>query len=147
MIAVFHAKFHHRSFLIFKLFEYFDHSGTEVAVKARLTAISFGLAAVAAVFLMVWPVYSGFDGRRTTHGTLLEVNGAWVIIPVMVPVVVAFLPVMFRKQAVRIVAAIIMLGFTVIGGFSIGLFYRPASIMMLLAACVDDSAQLRDLVR
>jgi hypothetical protein len=28
MIAVFHAKFHHRSFLIFKLFEYFDHSGT-----------------------------------------------------------------------------------------------------------------------
>jgi hypothetical protein len=27
MIAVFHAKFHHRSFLIFKLFEYFDHSG------------------------------------------------------------------------------------------------------------------------
>jgi len=26
MIAVFHAKFHHRSFLIFKLFEYFDHS-------------------------------------------------------------------------------------------------------------------------
>jgi hypothetical protein len=27
MIAVFHAKFHHRSLLIFKLFEYFDHSG------------------------------------------------------------------------------------------------------------------------
>jgi hypothetical protein len=33
-------------------------------VKARLTVISFGLAAVAAVFLMVWPVHSGFDGRR-----------------------------------------------------------------------------------
>jgi hypothetical protein len=29
MIAVFHAKFHHRSFLIFKLFEYFDHSGID----------------------------------------------------------------------------------------------------------------------
>src|SRR6516225_5806100 len=26
MIAVFHAQFHHRSFLIFKPFEYFDHS-------------------------------------------------------------------------------------------------------------------------
>jgi hypothetical protein len=30
MIAVFHAKFHHRSFLIFKLFEYFDHSGARL---------------------------------------------------------------------------------------------------------------------
>jgi len=29
MIAVFHAKFHHRSFLIFKLFEYFDRSASE----------------------------------------------------------------------------------------------------------------------
>jgi hypothetical protein len=29
MIAAFHAKFHHRSFLILKLFEYFDHSGSK----------------------------------------------------------------------------------------------------------------------
>jgi hypothetical protein len=33
MIAVFHAKFHHRSFLIFKLFEYFDHSGCRGASR------------------------------------------------------------------------------------------------------------------
>jgi hypothetical protein len=116
-------------------------------VKARLTAISLGLAAAAAVFLLVWPVYSGFDGRRTTHATLLQVNGAWAIIPVMFPVVVAFLPVLFRKQAVRIIAAFVMLGFTIISGFSIGLFYGPAGIMMMLAACVDDSAQWRDVVR
>jgi hypothetical protein len=101
----------------------------------------------AAVFLLVWPVYSGFDGRHTTHRTLLEVNGAWVIIPVTFPVVVAFLPVLFRKQAARIIATIIMLGFTLISGFSIGLFYLPAAIMMLLAACVDDSAKWRDAVR
>jgi hypothetical protein len=31
MIAVFHAQFHHRSFLIFKLFEYFDHSGSQAS--------------------------------------------------------------------------------------------------------------------
>ena len=30
MIAVFHTKFHHRSFLIFKLFEYFGHSTSAV---------------------------------------------------------------------------------------------------------------------
>ena len=115
-------------------------------MKARLTSISFWLAAVAAVFLMMWPVYSGFDGRRTTHATLLEINAAWVIIPVVVPVVLASLPVISRKQAVRIVAAISMLGFTMIS-VSIGLLYMPASIMMLLATCVEDSAQWRDAVR
>jgi hypothetical protein len=116
-------------------------------LKARLTAISFGLAAVAAVFLILWPVYSGFDGRRTTHATLLEVNGAWVIVPVLLPVLVAFLPVLFRKQAVRIVAAITLLVFAIISGFSIGLFYLPSGIILLFAACVEDSAKRRDVVR
>jgi hypothetical protein len=45
---------------------------TEMTV--RPTSVSFRLAA-AAVFSLVWPIYSGFDGRRTTHATLLEVNG------------------------------------------------------------------------
>jgi hypothetical protein len=30
MIAVFHPKFHHRSSLICKLFEYFGHSGKQI---------------------------------------------------------------------------------------------------------------------
>jgi hypothetical protein len=33
VIPIFHAKFHHRSFPIFKLFEYFDHSGRQVVQK------------------------------------------------------------------------------------------------------------------
>ena len=37
--------------------------------------------AAAAAFLLVWPVYSGFSEGRTTHATLLEINGAWAIIP------------------------------------------------------------------
>jgi len=112
-------------------------------VKARLTAISFGFAAVGAVFLAVWPVYSVFDGRHAMHATLLEINGAWVFIPVMV----AFMAVLFRKQAVRIIATVIVWGFAIIGGFLIGRFYVPAAIMMLLAACVEDSARWRDAVR
>jgi hypothetical protein len=113
-------------------------------MKARLTAVSFWLAMAPAIFLLVWPVYSGFDGRGTTHATLLQVNGAWVIIPVTFPVVIAMLPVLFRKQAVRIIATIMMWGFTIISGFSIGLFYLPAAIMMLLAACVADAGRVRD---
>jgi hypothetical protein len=43
----------------------------------------------------------------------------------------------FRRQAVRIIAAIVMGGFALIS-FSIGLFYLPAAILMALAACVED---------
>jgi hypothetical protein len=62
------------------------------------------LAVAAAIFLLVWPVYSGFDGSHTRHATLLEVNGEWAIIPVMFPVLIALMPLVFRKQAVRITA-------------------------------------------
>src|SRR3982751_353993 len=97
-----------------------------------------------AIFLLIWPVYSGFDGERPTHRTLLQVNGKWAIAPVMFPVLVALLPLLVRKQWVRIVAAIMMGGFVVISGFSIGLFYLPVSALMLLAACAEDSTRLRD---
>jgi hypothetical protein len=116
-------------------------------VKTRLTAISFGLAIAAAVFLLVYPVYSGFDGERPTHSTLLRVNGAWVIVPVMFPVVVAMVPLLIRKQAARIVATVVMGTFVLISGFSIGMFYLPAGILMLLAACVEDSAKFSDVFR
>ena len=114
-------------------------------MRTRLTAVSFGLAAAAAVFLLVGPVYSGFDGERSTHKTLMEVNGVWAVIPVMIPVLIATVPLIFRKQAVRVIAAILMGAFALVSGFSIGLFYLPAGVFMVLAACVGDSAKTRGL--
>jgi len=115
-------------------------------MKTRLTAISFSLAMAVAIFLLVWPVYSGFDGERPTHSTLLHVNGAWVIVPVMFPVLVTLVPLVVRKQVVRIIATVVMGAFVLISGFSIGMFYLPAGILMLLAACVEDTAQFRALL-
>ena len=115
-------------------------------MKARLTAISFGFAAVAAIVLFVVPVYSGFTDSQPVRATLIEINGKWVIVPVILPVVIAVVPLVFRKQVLRIIATVIMLGFTIISGFSIGLLYLPAAMMMLLAACVADSAKLRDVL-
>ena len=102
------------------------------------------MAIAAAIYLLVWPVYAGSDGGRPTHATLLQVNGPRVIILVMFPVLIALIPLAFRKQAVRIVAAIVMGGFVFISGFSIGLFYFPSAILMLLAPCVEPSAKFRD---
>ncbi len=74
---------------------------------------------------------------------LIEVNGAWAVVPVMFPVMVAAAALVIRKQAVRVIAAILMGGLSLIA-MSIGLFYLPAAIMMLLAACVGDTARLPD---
>jgi hypothetical protein len=115
-------------------------------MKARLTAVSFGLALAASVFLLVWPVYRGFDGVHTTHAWLVQVNGAWAILPVMLPVLLALAPLVFRKQVLRIAAAVVMFAFSLISGFSIGMFYLSADFAMLLAACVNDSARLRDVL-
>ncbi len=113
-------------------------------MKTRLTAVSFGLALAAGIFLLVWPVYSGFDRGKPVHATALEVNGPSVILPVLLPVLLALLPLVFPKQAFRIIVTLVMFAFSLISGFTIGLFYVPAAIAMLLAACVADSAKFRD---
>jgi ABC-type transport system involved in multi-copper enzyme maturation permease subunit len=105
-------------------------------MKTRLTGVSFGLALAAAIFLLVWPIYTGSNGKQTSHATLLQVNGPYILIPVMFPVLTTLIALLLRKQAVRIVATILLGGFAVIAGFTIGLFYLPAAIPMLPASCV-----------
>jgi len=112
-------------------------------VKMQFTVASLGLALAAGIFLLVWPVYSGFDGVNATRATLLQVNGPWALLPVFFPVFVALLPVVFKRQFVRIIAAVVLVAFSFIAGFSIGLFYIPAAVVMVLAACVPDAARLR----
>src|SRR5260370_38634618 len=106
-------------------------------MKTRLTAVAFALSIAAAIFLLVWPVYSGFHDGRPTRATLVEINGEWVIVPVMFPVLVALVSLVVRKQVVRIIAAIVMGGSALIS-FSIGLFYLPAGILMALAASGEE---------
>jgi hypothetical protein len=99
-------------------------------------AVSFGLATAAAVLLLILPAYSGMQDGRVTHATLLEVNGQWAIVPVILPACVAFLALVLRKQPVRVLAAILMGAFALVS-FSIGLFYLPAAVAMVLAATVS----------
>ena len=102
----------------------------------RLTEVSFGLAVVAAVILLFLPVYSDL--------TLLEQNGTWAIIPVVFPVAMALLPVLFKRRAMRMAAACLMGGFTLLGMFTIGFFYLPAAIVMFLATATHDCPPVRN---
>jgi hypothetical protein len=110
-------------------------------MRIRLAALvlsiaSLVLAMAAAVFALDYPLYSGFDGTRPTRATLVEVNGGWVAIPVLFPVAIALLPVVFRQRWVRIAAAVVLWVFAFLAGMSIGLFYVPAAVAMLVAAMV-----------
>jgi hypothetical protein len=106
--------------------------------RTLLTAVSFALAMIAAMFLMVVPLYTSVrqdaSGWHMTHQTLLEVNGVrGIILPVLLPVAATLLPVLCRNQVLRIVAIILTGGIVVLGILSIGNFYVPAVITMLVA--------------
>jgi hypothetical protein len=75
---------------------------------------------------------------------LLQINGSRALIPLFFPVLATLMPLLLRKQWVRIIATILLGGFVLVGGFSIGVFYLPPAVMLLLASCVDDSAKMRD---
>ena len=51
----------------------------------KLAALSLALAIGAAVFLLTFPFYLGLGGSLT----LIDANGSWVLIPILLPVVVA----------------------------------------------------------
>ena len=107
--------------------------------KSFLAQISLGLAAAGAIFLLVVPVYWGSNGGSRT---LIEENGQWVIVPVMFPVVAAFLPVVFRNQTVRVIATVLLGGFVMICSFTIGFLYLPAALVMFLASCSGPSSTI-----
>ena len=60
---------------------------------------------------------------------------------------VALLPLIIRKKAARMAAAIAMGAFVLLTSFSIGVVYLPAGLLMWAAACMDPSANFSDILR
>jgi len=101
----------------------------------RLTGLSFLLALAATVFWLFAPAYS--SGSGVASKTLIEVNGFWVLALLAFPPAVALLPLIWRKRWVRVAAAVVLVAFAFVGGFSVGLPYFPAGIAMILASVFD----------
>jgi hypothetical protein len=102
---------------------------------STLAVASCGAAAAASFALLVLPVYGTSDSDGVEHGaTLIAVNGAWVLIWLVLPVAVAALPLVVRRRVALRTAAVLVLGFALIAGFSIGGFYLPAGLLLMLAA-------------
>ncbi len=116
------------------------------SVKAnRLTVAAFMAATLGALVAAFAPTYSGCGttssgGEFCGHATAFAVNGAWVLVVVSVPVLVAFVPVLVRLRPARIASAVLLWIGCVLGMLSVGMFFVPAAILMTVAAARRPSA-------
>ena len=113
-------------------------------MKARgFTVAAFlaaGLGALIAAFAPTGRVTesfgssSGVFSTRSYSESMFQVNGAWVLVVVAVPVLVALVPVLVRRKRVRIASAALLWFGCVLGMLSVGMFFVPAAILMTIAA-------------
>jgi len=99
-------------------------SGTGVK-SSLLSFISLILTLAITLFVLFGPLYSNGAG-------VLRVMG-YMPPSLLIPIAVAGLG-LFHFRAVKIVAAVLMLAFAIIGGFSVGLLYFPVVVLMSFAA-------------
>jgi hypothetical protein len=111
-----------------------------------MAAVAVVLAVAGAVWLIVWPcAYSGVtaissvdgveESRTTICRSFLDVNDASVLLILLVPVVLAaagFVGARTGRRGVFMAAAVLLLLFCFLGSFSVGLWFIPSAIAMLI---------------
>jgi hypothetical protein len=105
-------------------------------------AVAIVLATIASVWLAVWPCFyagttSGASRESTTCSSLIAENGTWVISYLAIPIVltvVASLALVARLRAVMWALAILLFALCILAAWSIGLFYVPSAVTLLIAA-------------
>ncbi len=119
----------------------------------RKAAVSFLLAVLSSILLLVVPAYTGITARQAPadrnspfsaqpetpvrtvrHATLAEVNGPRIYYILAIPVIVAGVPLLLRANKFRVLAAVLLTAWVLIGILSVGFYYLPSAVMMILAA-------------
>lgn len=109
---------------------------------------AFVLALAASVALLVVPTYTteclgvaeygGSEGTQcpegTTHETLLAASGPHVLWLLAAPPMAVLVALIARRRIARVLAAVLLVMFVLITGFSIGDLYLPAAIAMAVSA-------------
>lgn len=119
------------------------------------SAVAHGLAWVAFLWLTFWPYsYQGVSVTPVVPGdtpgeprhisaSLIQTNGLKVLPLLVFPVLLSGLGLLtvivwgiksFTSRALLSVAAILLILFGLAGAFSIGLFFLPAAVTMIVAA-------------
>lgn len=114
-----------------------------------VTGLAVCCALLASAFVLFGPMYAtkstvvGSRAEGTTVATsgALAVNG-WDILPaVLIPVLLAAMPLMWQRHPTRglmtAICTLVLFGFCILAGFSIGLFYLPTVLIMLIGSIVS----------
>jgi hypothetical protein len=119
-----------------------------VAFAALLLAVVAGLwLAFSPGFYQGVSVTASASGevvRRSEQTSLLAVNGMWALGLLAVPVALTALGVFGAARSYRFPlwsVAVVLLVFSIISSMTIGLFYLPAAIALLVAAALRDSSR------
>lgn len=77
---------------------------------------------------------SGVYVESTTRHSLLESEGATALIPLAIPALLGLLALFVRLRPVRMASGALLLVFCILGAMSIGLYFLPGAVLLLIAA-------------
>jgi hypothetical protein len=125
----------------------------------RAGVLSFALALVVSGILLVVPIGTTSStvcsvrstpalpvsipgtpmcSSRVTHPSLVDDQGWGVAVPLAIPVAVAGFPLALARtrarKAAAIVAACLLMAVAILGAASVGIFYLPSAVAMIVAA-------------
>ena len=124
------------------------------------TAIAHILAWVVVIGLVFGPVYQGVSVTASAPGaaaneptkttaTLIEING-WGVLPILlVPAALTGLALVktnsgqTRHRMLVWVASVLLLGFCILGSFSIGIFYLPSALPLVFSSILVARSRVR----
>ncbi len=120
--------------------------------SAWIMLVAVFLALAAALWLALSPaayqgvsITAGSSGgleETTTQASLIEENGRWVIALLALPIgfaLLALLGALVRRRLLVLISAIALLTFSIVAGFSIGLYFAPAAVALVVAAALWES--------
>jgi hypothetical protein len=110
----------------------------------RVIVAAFVLAVVGALVVAFAP--HGTTCRVTIPGgvshcsgtSTFSVDGAWVLVVVTVPVLVALVPLLVQRRPATIASTVLLWIGCILGMLSVGIFLLPSAILMTVAAARRD---------
>lgn len=124
-----------------------------MSIAGESRADRFAIAAVlwtvaAGVALALLPLGESSTGTNiagvfvesTTRHSLLESEGATILIPLAIPTLLASLALIVRLRPMRLASGALLLAFCVLGAMSIGVYFLPAAVLLLVAGSQQPTA-------
>ncbi len=124
----------------------------EVRRADRFAFVALGWAILAGLAFAVLPSGTSSSTTTSSSGTviettsdesLLEHEGAGVLIVLAVPALLTFVAVVVKRRPLRLGVGFVLLAACMLGAMSVGLFFLPAAVLVLCAASASPRSDAR----